>query len=227
MALILSIETSGQSCSVSLNDQGTSLGFLEVNEPQAHAARLAVLIEKVVESASVAIKDLKAVAVSAGPGSYTGLRIGVSSAKGICLSLGIPLIAINTLDVLAFHAKKEIAESGFLCPMIDARRMEVYCQVLDEHFQTILPVAPRIIDSDSFSELLRDNRLFFFGDGAEKCRAVLKHPNAIFLGGIYPTARTLGEMARVKFGRQEFENLEEFTPLYLKEFVAKKAHSFF
>lgn len=170
---------------------------------------------------------LDAVCVSSGPGSYTGLRIGTSTAKGICFALDKPLIAVNTLDLLAYQAKKVITEPGYFCPMIDARRMEVYCQVLGPDMSQVMAIDARIIDGDSFNELLAHDRVFFFGGGAEKCKTVLTHPHAVFVDGIMPEASALGEMAWVKFRKAQFEDLAAFTPLYLKEFIAKKAQPFF
>jgi tRNA threonylcarbamoyladenosine biosynthesis protein TsaB len=228
MALILSLETSGTACAVALHAGGTLVKSLEVNEPQAHAAKLAVLVKEVLQQAGFAVHQLQAVAVSAGPGSYTGLRIGTSTAKGICYALNIPLIAIDTLEVLAFAFRRQSgAEKGLLCPMIDARRMEVYCQVMDTTLAVVQPVEAKIIDNTSFAELLKQQQMFFFGDGAGKCRGVISHENAVFADNIGPEAPALGEMAFAKFVKKEFEDLETFTPFYLKDFIAKKAQSVF
>lgn len=228
MALILSIETSGISCSVALHRDGTLINTLQVNEPQAHASRLGPLIQDVFQLSSIGISSLHAVAISAGPGSYTGLRIGTSTAKGICFSLGIPLIAVTTLDLLAFEGKQALSVSeGLLCPMIDARRMEVYCQVMTMDLKVVAPMEAKIIDESAFSELLKHDRMFFFGDGAGKCREVLTHANGFFPEGIYPSADALGIMANERFNNNSFDDLTAFTPVYLKEFVAKKAQPFF
>lgn len=225
--MILSIETSGPSCAVALSRGDQPIRLLQVNEPQAHASQLALLIEQLFANAGLPMKALNAVAVSAGPGSYTGLRIGTSTAKGICLALQIRLIGISTLDLLTFEARRSVSDPGYFCPMIDARRMEVYCQVVDQALKTITPPGAQVIEPGSFAELLGAGRVFFFGDGSEKCRGVVQHEHAVFLDGIKPGARALGEMAFSKFLKGQFEDLTAFTPLYVKEFVAKKAQPFF
>jgi tRNA threonylcarbamoyladenosine biosynthesis protein TsaB len=228
MALILSLETSTRICSVALHDGIRLLAELEVNQEQAHASRLAPLIQDVLKQSSVTPKQLAAVATSAGPGSYTGLRIGTSTAKGLCYSLSIPLLSVPTLDVMAMEAIGKLNEtSALFVPMIDARRMEVYCEVVDHQLRVQVPTIAAIIDENSFHELLASHKLFLFGDGADKCKSVLKHENAVFVEGIFPRAKTLGKMARRKFEEKEFEDLVNFGPFYLKEFVAKKAQSVF
>jgi tRNA threonylcarbamoyladenosine biosynthesis protein TsaB len=228
MALILSLETSATACSVALHEDGKTVKTLEVHEGQAHAAKLAVLIDEIFKETQTEIAGLKAVAVSAGPGSYTGLRIGTSTAKGICFALSIPLIAINTLESLAFQVlQQHTLNKGLLCPMIDARRMEVYCQVMDLQLSVVRPVQAEIVDETSFNELLKDNEVFFFGDGAEKCKTVINDKNAFFIEGIAPAASAVGGLAFSKFEQKQFEDLMTFTPFYLKEFVAKKAQSIF
>ena len=228
MALILSIETSGISCSVALHRSGTLINTLKVNEPQAHASRLGPLIHDVFHLSALEIRSLDALAISAGPGSYTGLRIGTSTAKGICFSLGIPMIAVTTLDLLAYEGKRTLAvNEGLLCPMIDARRMEVYCQVVTMDLNIVAVMEARVIDESAFSELLQHNKMFFFGDGAWKCREVLTHPNSFFPEGIYPSADVLGVMANERYKKNSFVDLTDFAPVYLKEFVAKKAQPFF
>lgn len=229
MALILSLETSGAICSAALHRDGRLIQTLQINEPQAHAARLAPLIRDLLQESSAGTADLEAVAISSGPGSYTGLRIGTSTAKGICFSLRLPLIAVSTLDLLASEGRRIIGDDGgLLCPMIDARRMEVYCQVTRAaDLGLVRPKEARIIDEASFSELLPYDRMFFFGDGAGKCKAVLNHANCFFPEGINPSAVTLGDMAAEKFRKGEFEDLTAFVPLYLKEFEAKKSQPLF
>lgn len=228
MALILSLETSAVTCSVALYDDDRLIKTVEIQEPQAHAARLAGLIDQLFADTKKDIKKLSAVAVSSGPGSYTGLRIGTSTAKGICYALGLPLIAINTLEILAFQLRQSNHTSGaVLCPLIDAKRMEVYYQIMNENLDVLQPVEAKIIDEASFSELLSHSKVFFFGDGAEKCKNLIIHPNANFVEGIRATALTLGAMAFVKFEKREIADLANFTPFYLKDFVAKKAKSVF
>ena len=225
MPVILSLETSTDVCSVALYDGKTLLGDAVLQEPQAHASRLAPLIDEIRQTSGLDFKDLDAVAVSKGPGSYTGLRIGTSTAKGLCYALDIPLIAVGTLELMAYQAIALNPGNALLCPMIDARRMEVYCLIADDRLNIIEPVAARIVDEATFQELLHRHQVLFFGNGAAKCRDVVKHDNALFLDGIVPLAKFLGEIAFEKFTNKEFEDLVGFGPLYLKEFVAKKAGS--
>ena len=170
--------------------------------------------------------DVNAVAVSSGPGSYTGLRIGTSTAKGLCFALNVPLIAIDTLSILSAQVNSTNFERSLLCPMIDARRMEVYCSVSDANGSVIQSIEAKVIDEKSFEELLNERRVIFFGNGAEKCRSVITHNNAFFLTGITPSAIQLGSMAFGKFEKGEFEDLFLFEPFYLKEFKAKKPSNF-
>jgi tRNA threonylcarbamoyladenosine biosynthesis protein TsaB len=223
MPVILSLETSADVCSVALHDGRELLADAVLHEPQVHAAKLAPMIEEVMKKSGRLYQALQAVALSAGPGSYTGLRIGTSTAKGLCYALDIPLIAVGTLELMAHEARKVDRGCDLLCPMIDARRMEVYCLVMDSSMKIVEPVSAKIIDSQSFSELLGENRVLFFGSGAEKCRSVMQHPNASFADGIFPSAISLGEIAQQKFDARSFEDLAQFNPFYLKEFVAKTA----
>lgn len=223
MSVILSLETSTDVCSVALHDNQTLLFQSEIHEPQAHAARLAVMIEEAGRRAGVRLKDIDAVAVTSGPGSYTGLRIGTSTAKGLCYALDVPLIAVGSLELLAFQGSNHNSGRALLCPMIDARRMEVYCLVADHQLGIVEPVAAKVIDGSSFQELLATRKVLFFGNGADKCREVLSHPSAVFIQGVYPSAAALGVMAERKFKDESFEDLVSFKPFYLKEFVAKKA----
>lgn len=225
MAVILSLETSTHVCSVALHDNGKLLAQAETHEPQSHAAQLAIMMDKIISTAGLKPREINAVAITAGPGSYTGLRIGASTAKGLCFALDIPLIAVGSLDLLAFQGSVHNADNALLCPMIDARRMEVYCLITDHQLKIIQPVTSKIIDQNSFSELLEAHKMLFFGDGSEKCREVLTHPNAFFIPHIFPAASALGTMAEKKFRTGEFEDLIRFKPFYLKEFVAKKART--
>lgn len=225
MPVILSLETSTDVCSVALHDGKQLLAQAELHEAQAHAAMLSPLIDAIRRDAGISMKEIKAVAVTEGPGSYTGLRIGTSTAKGICYALDIPLIAVGTLELLAFQGNLQNPLNALLCPMIDARRMEVYCLVADHHMKILQPVSATVIDESSFAELLKDGKVLFFGNGSRKCREVIRHPNAFFLEGIYPRATVLGLMAEEKHRAGMFEDLVQFKPFYLKEFVAKKAKS--
>jgi tRNA threonylcarbamoyladenosine biosynthesis protein TsaB len=223
MPIILSLETSTDVCSVALHDNKALLGEAVIREPQAHASRLAPLIESVMRDAKISFSDLQAVAIASGPGSYTGLRIGTSTAKGLCLALNIPLIAIGTLEVLAYQGSRINHSGAFLCPMIDARRMEVYCLVANANLEIMRPVSATVVDPTTFTELLEQSPVLFFGNGSEKCRAVITHSNAFFMENIYPLASSLGELAMKKFEAGQTEDLVTFKPFYLKEFVAKRA----
>jgi tRNA threonylcarbamoyladenosine biosynthesis protein TsaB len=225
MSVILSLETSTNVCSVALHDSQTILAEAEIHEAQSHASRLAPMIEQVSRKAGISLKELKAVAITLGPGSYTGLRIGTSTAKGICYALDIPLIAVGTLELLAFQGSFQNAATSFLCPMIDARRMEVYCLVADADLNIVEGVSAKVVDENSFRELLEAHSMLFFGNGADKCREIILHPNAIFLDNIYPLASALGLMAQKKLAAGEIEDLVNFKPFYLKDFVAKRAGS--
>lgn len=225
MAIILSLETSTDVCSVALHDDGKLLSQTEIHEPQSHGAQLALLLDQIMRAADLVFREINAVALTRGPGSYTGLRIGTSTAKGLCFALDIPLISVGSLELLAFQGRDHNPSEALLCPMIDARRMEVYCFVTNHNLEVVKPVAAKIIDQNSFSELLDGNKMLFFGDGAEKCREVLLHQNAVFINNIFPLATALGILADQKYKAGEFEDLINFKPLYLKEFVAKNARA--
>lgn len=222
MALILQIETSTTSCSVALSLDGQTLTIREQDKRNIHASYLTLFIQDVLKASGKHMQDLDAVAVSMGPGSYTGLRIGVSTAKGLCYALDIPLIAVNTLKAMVYGIKEKFREDGFLyCPMIDARRMEVYAAVYDAEFKEILPVAARIIDEHSYSALLKDKKIVFFGDGAMKCKSVLdRNENALFIADFLNSAGDLSALAFTKFNEHEFEDVAYFEPFYLKDFLA-------
>jgi tRNA threonylcarbamoyladenosine biosynthesis protein TsaB len=204
----------------------------ESDQPNIHSARLTVFVEEVIKEADIPFAMLDAVAVSMGPGSYTGLRIGVASAKGFCHALDKPLISVSTLQAMATGMAKTIISDNkpeltkaLYCPMIDARRMEVYSGVYDYPGNEIREVQAEIIDHDSFSNLLHDQVIVFGGDGAEKCKELLEHhPNARFLTGFQASSRFMGKQAIEKFHRQIFESLAYFEPFYLKDFIAGKPH---
>jgi len=225
MSLILQIETATASCSVALARDGTVLGFKQVNERNVHAEVITLFIDEVIAAAGFAYNDLDAIAVSSGPGSYTGLRIGVSTAKGLCFALDKPLIAIETLAVMACGITKRDGYTPgselLLCPMIDARRMEVFTAVFNANGNQIIPTSAEIIDENSFSDLLANKKILFFGDGAEKCRSVLsENPNAIFFPDFVNSAVDLTKKAAEKFKNKAFENVGYFEPYYLKDFIA-------
>lgn len=223
MPLILSIETATSICSVALHDNEKLIAVSEVHQAYSHASKLGILVDDVINLAGIKVIDIHAVAISSGPGSYTGLRIGVSLAKGLCYALNIPLIAVSTLQVLASSVSAINTADVFLCPMIDARRMEVYCQVLDINLAEKEPIEAMIINGESFAEYLNMKPVIFFGSGAAKCREVIVHENAKFLSDIVPSANRLGERAYKKLLRGDVEDLFHFVPHYLKEFYIKKA----
>lgn len=219
---ILCLETSTKSCSVALGKGGKLLALKEsIDERHSHAENLTLYVEDVFRQAKIHLKDVDAIAVSKGPGSYTGLRIGVSTAKGLCYALNKPLIAINSLQAMAagYISKLKTKDSGLFCPMIDARRMEVYCAVYDAQLNEIRKTSADIIDADSFSDLLQKNKILFFGDGAAKCRSAISHPNAIFIEDVNPSAQFMLPIAEKLFAEKRFEDVAYFEPFYLKDFV--------
>lgn len=223
MALILNIETATTVCSVALYKDEKLLGLQELFIDKSHSSYLATLINDLINHTGRKLQDLDAIAISKGPGSYTGLRIGTSSAKGLCYSLDIPLIGINTLEAMAISLTS-FYEAPFLCPMIDARRMEVYFMIMDTNRKVIEPTQPMIIEENSLSEILKNKKVIFFGNGSTKCKPILsKHSNAVFVDSIYPTAKSIGIIALEKFRSGVFEDLAYFEPFYLKEFLATKA----
>ncbi len=223
MATILSLETSTSVCSAAIHDDGRLVALSEFHENQAHASKLALMVDGLLNLADLTPDMLAAIAISGGPGSYTGLRIGTSMAKGLCFSLGLPLIAISALDLMAYRIARTGLADGKLCPMLDARRMEVYCALYDSQGKRISSIAPLEINESGFSDVLNESRVTFFGPGAGKCRKTITHSNAVFVEGVYPSASELGELGAEKLGRGEVEDLTLFEPLYLKEFIAKKS----
>ncbi len=216
---ILLIESSTTICSVALSRDGKIIALREINEANRHAEKLTVFCEEVVKEGNLTFNELDAVAVSKGPGSYTGLRIGVSAAKGICYALNKPLIAIGTLEAMADGMKSAAQAGDLLCPMLDARRMEVYCAIYDHEGNAIEPVAPHILDENSFSVLLAERRIIFSGDGMPKAKEMLsKFPNAAFTDAGNCSAKHLMLRAEKKFLAKDFEDLAYFEPFYLKTF---------
>jgi tRNA threonylcarbamoyladenosine biosynthesis protein TsaB len=229
MAKILNIETATSLCSVVLSVDGLPLAKREIHEEKSHAAKLTAFIEEILYETGLHMNELDAVAVGKGPGSYTGLRIGVSTAKGLCYGAGIPLIAVNTLNILI----KQVQISGtldqvvfpdreraLLCPMIDARRMEVFTCITNCSGEEIEPVEAKIIDSSSYQHLLSQHTMIFFGSGMEKCQNVLSHPHAFFISGIQPHSEALALLAEDSFNKGALENIAYFEPFYLKDFIA-------
>ena len=202
------------------------LALRESRGDHSHSSLLTVYVDEVIKEAGITLKDLDAVTVSKGPGSYTGLRIGVSAAKGFCYAMDIPLIAVSTLISMTAGIinTAEFADDDFLfCPMLDARRMEVYCAVYNNKLEVIKDTAAEIIDASCFSEQLAKNKMVFFGDGADKCKGPLQsNPNAIFMNDVFPTAKNMIALALNKFMQKQFEDVVYFEPFYLKEFIAGK-----
>jgi len=222
---ILLIETATTACSVGLARDGKLIALRESLDQRSHAELITVFIADLLREANIPFSALDAVAVSKGPGSYTGLRIGVSTAKGICYAHDKPLIAIETLYAMAAGFKQNYSanmqQDDLLCPMIDARRMEVYAALFDADLNLILPTEAVIVDEQSFQEFLKDKRIHFFGDGANKCREPLaKQAKAQFIDGVHPSAAFFVEAAFAAYAAQSFEDVAYFEPFYLKDFVA-------
>ena len=227
MSLILNIETSSDICSVAVGRNREVMEMLEAHESRDHARVLTLLVDKILKKNSLRAGDLDAVAISKGPGSYTGLRIGVSAAKGLAFGLKIPLIAISTLEAMVLGVLSGLKEkiSGlpdniWLCPMIDARRMEVYLSFYDLKGKQQTGVRAAVITPGVFNDILKERELVFFGTGSEKCRVMIKGPNVHFLEGVTPAAASMVPLSFERFKNQEFEDVAYFEPFYLKEFVA-------
>ncbi len=220
---ILHIETSTRVCSIALSENSQCLFTRSDFEGMKHASLLSIFIEDAFKFLKEKNKKLDAVTVGRGPGSYTGLRIGASTAKGLCYGLDIPLISISTLETLMLAAKKEItseSKNHMFIPMIDARRMEVYDAIYDQNGSLVREIKAKIIDKHSYQAELKNFKVFFFGDGADKCKSVITHPNAVFLDNIHPLAENMIEKTFQKFQNQKFEDIAYFEPFYLKEFQA-------
>lgn len=219
MAIILNLETATKNCSVSIAKEGKTLLCKEIaTENFSHAEKLHVFIGAILEETQYRFNDIQAIAVSQGPGSYTGLRIGVSSAKGLCYALGIPLIAIDTLALLA---KKITIEEGIIIPMIDARRMEVYTAFYDKNYGRIRATEAEIIDANSYDTLTET--LHLVGDGALKFKAILTKSNFVFHDDIvYPSANEMSSLSYEKYKKSDFVDVAYFEPFYLKDFVLNK-----
>jgi tRNA threonylcarbamoyladenosine biosynthesis protein TsaB len=222
VAIILNIETATKVCSVALAIDGVVKSIRESHVANSHSELITIFSEEVIKEAGLNFNKLDAVTVSKGPGSYTGLRIGVSTAKGFCYALDKPLIAINTLKSMAAGmASLSSEENLLLCPMIDARRMEVYAAVFDTSLNEIRATEAVIVDEHSFKDLLKDYKVLFAGDGAPKCKEILSHQeNATFYDNFHPSATYLALLSEQKFRKNEFEDTAYFEPFYLKDFVA-------
>lgn len=224
MSDILLLETATRSCSVSLARNGKVICSRESTVINSHSAMITVFIDEVLAETSIKYNELHAIAVSKGPGSYTGLRIGVSTAKGLCYALDIPLISVGTLKSMAAYFKiknQEIDKTALLCPMIDARRMEVYSAIFDNELNEVERVSAKIIEENSFGKFLDSNKIYFFGDGSEKCESVLgNHRNTCFVASFEASSFGMAAIAQNKFDTDSFEDLAYFEPFYLKDFVA-------
>ncbi len=222
MACILNIETSTDVCSVALSDDLHVIWNEEDHSGHNHAVSLGVFVNQALSYLKHDGRQLDAVAVSQGPGSYTGLRIGVSTAKGICFGRDIKLISVPTLKALCVPPllNELIEENALLCPMIDARRMEVYSAIYDRALNEIRTVMPDIVEPDSYKKFLDKHVMYFFGNGAEKCKGIITHPNARFIEGVETLAKNMHTLAERKFINGEFEDVAYFTPFYLKDFQA-------
>jgi tRNA threonylcarbamoyladenosine biosynthesis protein TsaB len=225
MALLLSLETSTHSFSCALHRDHKLIAFDKSAELQTTAAMLAVMVDKLFIVNDVKKSELSAVIVAAGPGSYTGLRIGIATAKGICYALDIPLISVNSLQLMAMQficRFPDLNDDALFCPMLDARRMEVYCMVTDKFLKVVEPIRALVIDNTSFEELLDQHVIYFFGEGSDKCKGIIRNSAARFFSGLVPSAQEMGAIAYEKYFKNEFENLELFEPFYLKDFIVKK-----
>ena len=225
MSCILHIETSTSVCSVAVSEDGQNVFTKEDLKDPSHAAQLGVFVDEALSFADSHGMPVNAVAVSCGPGSYTGLRIGVSMAKGICYGRDLPLIGLPTLKVmcvpiLLYH--DELPDDALLCPMIDARRMEVYAAIYDRALKPLRDTTADIVEENTYKDFLDKHPVFFFGDGAEKCKGVITHPNAHFIDDIHPMASMMFPLAEKALAEHNFKDVAYFEPFYLKEFVAGK-----
>lgn len=220
MPIILQIETATPVCSVALSQDGKTIALKEEAAQNIHASSLTLFIEEVMKQAGLVYADLDAIAVSKGPGSYTGLRIGVSTAKGLCFALDKSLIGLSTLQMMANGFLKQYPDyAGMVCPMIDARRMEVFTAVYTNHLVEVETINAKIVDETSFRSSLDAATITFIGDGAAKCAAVLAHPNAQFSSLNFNSAANMSELAYLAFNQANFEDVAYFEPFYLKDFV--------
>lgn len=220
MSYILNIETATTNCSVSLSKEGEILVLKEdYNAKYSHAESLHLFIDAVFREANLKPQNVDAIAISKGPGSYTGLRIGVSAAKGLCFSLDKPLISVDTLEALSHQVQ---IDCGRIVPMLDARRMEVYAAVYDQDHQQIRVIEAQILDADSFKAFLDVGSVYFIGNGVEKTKEIITHPNAVFIDNKLPSANEMGKLAYEKYKIGDLEDVAYFEPFYLKDFIGTK-----
>ncbi len=226
MSKFLLIESGTNVCSVAISADGKVIGLKESADEKAHASQLTQFIDQLTKETGISISQLDAIVVSKGPGSYTGLRIGVSAAKGICYAAEKPLISISSLDSMVYGASelyKSMIEKNsidFYCPMIDARRMEVYTALYDKTFSKIRETEAQVVDETTFSDVLENKKILFFGNGAIKCRETINHSNAFFVDNFYPSAQFMISLAIKAAIDKTFEDIAYFEPYYLKDFVA-------
>ena len=224
MSCILNIETSTDVCSVAVSEDGKCIYEQTDREGPNHAVKLGVFVDEALSFIDSHAIPLDAVAVSSGPGSYTGLRIGVSMAKGICYGLNVPLLSVKTLELMCVPVllfSEEIEDDALLCPMIDARRMEVYAEVFDRALRPVRDIQADVVDETTYRELLDKHKIYFFGNGAEKCKHAISHHNARFIDGIVPLAKWMFPLAEKRIALGETEDVAYFVPYYLKDFVAQ------
>jgi tRNA threonylcarbamoyladenosine biosynthesis protein TsaB len=225
MSKILCIDTATDICSVALLENGKVLDSLDSESERSHAKVLAVNIQSILKANSTEVSELDAIAISMGPGSYTGLRIGVSTVKGLCYGANKPMIAISTLESMCYglellNLPNIKNKDYYLCPMLDARRMEVYTALFDSEYKTVIEIQALIIDENSLYQFLDKKPVMFFGNGADKLISVIKHPNAHFIQGFSNKAQFMGKLAHEKYQTKNFEDVAYFEPFYLKDFIA-------
>ena len=223
MSCILNIETSTDACSVAVSQDGICIYHDEDFSGPNHAERLGTFVDDAMSFTDNHAIPFDAVAVSCGPGSYTGLRIGVSMAKGICYARDLKLIGIPTLELLAVPVLlgKELDDDALLCPMLDARRMEVYAAIYDRALRPVRGIQADIVDSETYKQWLDEHPVYFFGNGASKCMEAINHPNARLIEGIKPLAKNMFPLAEKRIAQEQYEDVPYFTPCYLNDFVAK------
>ncbi|SHN20990.1 tRNA threonylcarbamoyladenosine biosynthesis protein TsaB [Cyclobacterium lianum] len=222
MCKILSIETSISVCSVAIHDRGELVGLLELYQDNVHGSKLAPCIHSLLTQCGMSMRELAAIAVSQGPGSYTGLRIGVAAAKGMAFALDLPLIGVDSLDALGHSLVGQVQPGSFIVPMIDARRMEVYMKVLDHEGNTLIGVKPEVLGPNSFEKFVSSGRVYFLGNANEKTRGLLSAANAVFVDKVN-SAATVGAIAFHKYQSGQTEDIAYFEPNYLKEFMVLKS----
>ena len=225
MSCILNIETSTNVCSVAISEDGQCIYHDEDRTGPNHNERLGQFVDEALSFADSHAIPVDGVAISMGPGSYTGLRIGTSMAKGVCYGFGIPLVAVPTLELMCVPVllrHDDLPEDALLCPMLDARRMEVYAGIYNRALKPVREIRADVVDAETYREYLDEHPVYFFGNGAEKCMEVINHPNAHFFKGIEPLAKYMFPLAERRMMRGETEDVAYFEPFYLKDFVALK-----